>query len=177
MKDSGVIPASIQSKVVYRRSSQLFDNIIDITPNGLAVKDILRKLGALFRKKQIESALNSPTPNSFVLSEKITDIIPSIKNKHAILDILSYGFLEETPKSSKKVGSTKVYAYFLNRMLCPYFGISINHFKNPLPITDDLRFLNCFSNVDCTIQDLSKFIKFQGIDEMDHKDIMQYFEE
>lgn len=156
----GPIPCKTQSLCVYRRSSRYFDAISDITPHGLRVKEFLRKLGVLFRIKQLESALNSPTPNYFSLDLPISDLIKNTEENDTFIELISYGYIEEEINSMKSKSDNCIYK--LNSLLCPFFGLSLNHFKVPIYIKgNSLKFLKMLENPKTSVKDIEKYISFQ----------------
>jgi len=159
-KELGPIPCKTQSLCVYRRSSRLFNAISDNSPHGLGVKEFLRKLGIIFRSKQLESALNVPTPNSFSLDFPISDLIKKSDNNDIFIELISYGYLEEEIKTLKSNLNSVVYK--LNSLLCPYYGLSLNHFKIPIYIKgNSMEFLKMLTNPKISISELEKYISLQ----------------
>ncbi|MBD3349897.1 MAG: hypothetical protein GF364_00245 [Candidatus Lokiarchaeota archaeon] len=156
----------IQTKVIEKQSKKRYNNISSLCPNGLGVKMLVRKLGTIFRRKQVETSANSPTPNGFSLKQDIIDLINKIDNPEIIIEALSYGYIEV---NVRRRGSTypKLHTYTFNRILCPYFGISINSFKSPLSILKkQTDFLNDLCNTNLSTKDLYEYFKFQDDDSL-----------
>ena len=158
------LPADNQSEAIYKRANRFFDNIPNTLPHGMAVNQILKKLGILFREEQLNPKLTKPYPNVFsVVKDLINQFEPeSISDSYEreiITELLSYGFLEEEKHHDKNRKKGTRYKYYLNRLLCPYFGVSIVHRKDPLYIYgDEKEFLRCLIDNNCKIDELRKYL-------------------
>ena len=127
-------------------------------------------MGTIFRFKQIEPALNIPTPNGFSLENNLLTLFEKdLLKEDIITQMLSYGYLEEGKHNSTKKKHPKKNKYYLNALFCPYFGISLEHLKHPLSIRGDERefiqfLLSRSENIDENMNKIKKFINWQRKD-------------
>lgn len=139
------LPAKMQSDALYKRSNKFYETITDKASHGNEVSKFLKNLGLFFRSLQLDPPLNKPYPNGLTVKDNILEELEI--NKSGVLEleiineILSYGFLECEKHNDKNVLRGKRYKYYLNRLLCPYFGISITHIKDPVYIYQQNDFL------------------------------------
>lgn len=129
---TGPIPGEIQSEAIYNRSNKIVKTIESKLPHGIKVKYFLMNLGSLFRKLQLSTLLKIPTPNWFSLKNRILELPNlTISEKIILNELLSYGYLEEKEHKDVILKDTRRYKYNLNKILCPYFKISIHGYKQP----------------------------------------------
>lgn len=129
---TGPIPGEIQSEAIYNRSNNILKTIESKLPHGIKVKYFLMNLGSLFRKLQLSTLLKIPTPNWFSLKNRILELPNLTKSEIIILnELLSYGYLEEKEHKDVIMKDSSRYKYDLNKILCPYFKLSIQGHKQP----------------------------------------------
>ncbi len=130
------IPARIQSNAILKKSTEVFESIPNIIPHGIKVRKFLLKLGLYYRAEQITPNQFIPFPNEFTLQEKLQYQpagITSEENSLVIADLLSYGLLEESIHSERTPSKgVNRYKYSLNKILCPYFSITVHHRRHPI---------------------------------------------
>jgi len=159
-EDIEPLPAQMQSDALNKMARRFYENIPDTVPHGLAVSQFLKNIGILFRDLQLDTRLNKPYPNQFSLKKKLNNQFePGLRESDILTEILSYGFLEEGVHRDKNRKKGKRYKYALNRLLCPYFGISIVHRKDPIYIYgQENDFLRCLIQKDCNIETLKSYL-------------------
>lgn len=136
-KSISPIPARIQSKAIIKRSTRIIDNLDNRLPHGIRVKFFLLNLGTLFRFFQLDPLSPISTPNGFSLKNRINLISGlSDQTKMIINETLSYGFLEEKEHADVSYKDSRRWRYDLNRILCPYFNISIRRTDQPKLLKD-----------------------------------------
>lgn len=145
------LPANLQSDAIYRKANRFFENIPNKVPLGTALSQFLNNLGISFRGLQLDTSLKNPNPNGFSVSKDLAkQFEPESIEADIIIKVLSYGFLEEEKHKDKNRMKGKRYKYYLNRLFCPYFGISIIHGKDPLYIHgNEQEFLKCAMHKEC----------------------------
>jgi hypothetical protein len=156
-KDLQTTPVSpaVQSEAVYRTSANWFGRIAKECDYGEAHEAFLRTLGSALRQVQLAPTAPQPCPNGFSLQgdgagagaegagEPGMEVDQSNRtpdprnNARALLrDAVSWGLLEEVAHEDKTRGHGKRQKYYLNRIYCPYFGISEIQKKDPIYIEE-----------------------------------------
>ena len=123
--------------------------------------------------------LKIPTPNWFSMKNKIKEIPELTKSEKIILnELLSYGFLEEKVHRDVVTKDTIRYKYNLNRILCPYFKISIQKYKQPPYIIGSAAELvkNLINIEDRKINHLISYLVKQSEVKIDNKKITDWFD-
>ena len=167
------IPTKTQQKAIYSLAHRYFENISDKTSYGLSIRRFLLNLGYLLREYQLKPELYVPTANGIILNTKLTKQFPSDETISSILvELLSYGFIEER---ELKYSKGKQYKYYVNRLLCPYFNIALEHLKNPLSVSDEHGFIKCLLEENCTKGKLMKLAKGKSTNDKIRK-LDEFFE-
>ena len=136
------VPPQLQSEAIYRVSSNYFERISRELDYGETHREVLKTLGGAFRSLQIELAAPHPCPNRFSadaaqVEKAISDQASPRNDARAWLeDAVSWGLLERYEHQDKRRGRPKRDKYCLNRVLCPYFGLSEVWRKDPPYIRD-----------------------------------------
>jgi hypothetical protein len=129
----GPIPPEIQSEAVYTVSESWYARIAREYENGQRQEGFLRGLGSGFRRLQMDLTVRVPAPNGFsVGSGGSESTIRATEDPSELLrELVAWGLLEEAEHQDKSPGRPKRRKYYLNRILCPYFGITEGHHKDP----------------------------------------------
>jgi hypothetical protein len=141
------IAPEIQSEAIYRVSETYFRNISTECDFGQSLQEMLRAFGGQCRRLQLELTVPIPCPNGFSceasklkIADHETDDIRSDANSLINLAII-WGLLEEYEHQDKKRGNPKRRKLLLNRVYCPYFGITAIRRKDPLYVKDLQSFI------------------------------------
>jgi hypothetical protein len=136
----------LQSEAIYKVSSNWFNRITKEYDYGETHYEILSALGGALRRVQLELSAPQPCPNGFSVDSIDLDrdrlstpnIGPRMDARSWLEEAVSRGLLEEEQHESKQRGKPKRRKYYVNRILCPYFGISAIWRKDP-PYVHDLQ--------------------------------------
>lgn len=143
-----VVPPQTQSEAIYRTSINWFSRIPKECDFGETHQLFLKNLGALLRQVQLEITVPQPCPNGFSVVDSqlgsADDPLGSPRDNAAALfiDAVSWGLLEEEVHQHKTRGKPKRRKFYLNRVFCPYFGITQVRRKDPVYISDIQEFVD-----------------------------------
>ena len=146
------IPPERQSAAVYSVSESLFSQIPHECDYGETQHRWLSQLGGSLRELQLELTVPQPSPNGFSLSAALSPPLNVEAAGHRtsaatlVTEAISWGLLEERDHESKKRGAPKRRKYYLNRVFCPYFGLSEIRKKDPIYIPDVDAFMEALLN-------------------------------
>jgi hypothetical protein len=149
---SNKVSPKLQSEAIYRVSANRFERISREFDYGETHREILKRLGAVLRSLQIELTAPHPSPNRFsVDAVQIEKTIPgqaTPRNDARVWlnEAVSWGLLERYEHEDKGRGRPKRVKYCLNRILCPYFGLSEVWQKDPPYVNDINAFFKALSD-------------------------------
>lgn len=138
----------IQSEAVYRVSENWYRQIPHDYDFGITQQDLLRELGSQYRKIQLELAAPRSCPNGFSVSSEIwakpgdDSLDPRKSPKLLLQESVSWGLFEVDSHQDKTPGRPKRRRFRMNRVFCPYFGISPLIKKDPIYIDDIETFVS-----------------------------------
>lgn len=141
------VRTQIQSEAVYRVSSAWFRRIVREYDYGETHYEILSSLGAAFRRLQLELSAPQPCPNGFSVDSRDLEKAfqgladPRSSARAWLEEAVSRGLLEEEQHQHKQRGKPKRTKYRINRIFCPYLGISSIWKKDPPYVRDLEKFV------------------------------------
>lgn len=160
------IPAKVQSEAVHMRVNRIMDQLTNTISQGITIRRFLLNLGYTFRRLQLDPALKYPIPNGFSLKHKLYETLgeDEIQENKLLNNLLSYGFLEQKKHGDVNLKDTKRYKYLLNKVLCPYFNISVKPAKQPPYILtqDGKFFLRTLIHEDLNLDKIERYFKRNG---------------
>lgn len=135
-----------QSEAVYRVAESWFNRIPKDCDFGEAQHRFLRGLGLSMRLLQLHPAAPNPSPNGFSVEEKPeqdSERSRTPRDDAVVLlkEAVGWGLLEEDKHNDKTRGRARRRKFRLNRIFCPYFGLTINRKKDPVYVADLDRFV------------------------------------
>lgn len=142
----------IQSTAIYAISEAWYKQIPSQGDYAESLQELVSGLGVNFRKLQLEPSAPDPSPNGFSISNEQRGGLtgagenPREDPRRLLLEAVSWGVLEEKTHQDKSRGRAPRTKYYLNRILCPYFGISELEKKDPMYVHDLERFISDIVN-------------------------------
>lgn len=134
----------LQSDAIYRVSESWFSRITSECDYGESLQELIRNWGGIFRKLQLEVTAPQPCPNGFSFQGDLFvqegEPSPRENYRRLLADAVTWGLLEEQEHQDKTRGKPKRRKLYLNRVFCPYFGISEIRRKDPIYVSDVNRF-------------------------------------
>jgi hypothetical protein len=134
-----VVTPELQSAAIYRTATNWFNRIPKECDFGETHQRFLSALGGHLRRIQLALTAPQPCPNGFsVGGAEASDIggaaqeDPRTNAKALIADAVSWGLMEESEHQDKTRGRPKRRKFYLNRIFCPYFGVSEIWKKDPI---------------------------------------------
>ena len=137
------IRPEVQSEAVYAVSESWFGRIEHEYEHGILQASFLRSLGAALRAIQMDPAATIPAPNGFSVAPHSAqseaedagpERTPAEDATTFLHTLVSWGLLEPTEHQDKTRGRPRRTKYYLNRILCPYLGLTEVRTKDPLYI-------------------------------------------
>ena len=149
-----VVPVDIQSDAIYRTAANWFGRIAREYDFGQTHQDILNALGGLLRRAQLELTARWPCPNGFSVEQRELEIPgeetqeqdPRNDSRSWLREAVSWGLLEEEEHKDKTRGNPPRMKYYLNRIYCPYFGISEVWRKDPIYVRNLDNFVRALAD-------------------------------
>lgn len=142
------IPIKHQSTAVYQVAGEWYAQMPLKHDYGITIQTLIRGLGRSFSKLQVEPTVPEPAPNGFSVKSLGLNLFeldgrsPRSEPRALISEAVSWGFLEEKQHQDKSKGSPPRASYRLNRVLCPYFGITPISKKDPMYVDDIVAFVS-----------------------------------
>ena len=143
------VPVDIQSEAIYRVSESWVGRIPTECDYGETLQSFLKGWGSAFRKLQLEPSAPQPCPNGFSFNGDLFSADPQREAgsprddpRVLLLDAINWGLLEEHEHQDKTRGRPKRRKLYLNRIFCPYFGISEIRRKDPIYVQAVDAFVN-----------------------------------
>ncbi len=136
------VPPAIQTQALDRVSQSWYRRIPKEYDLGETLQELLRGLGASLRKLQLEITVPQPSPNGFSIeasaSSSLEGIPPTSRADALALlhEAISWGLLEEALHQDKTRGRPTRRKVYINRVLSPYFGLSLVRRKDPIYVKD-----------------------------------------
>lgn len=137
-----------QSDAIYQVSESWFTRIPSECDFGTTMQNFLRSLGSVLRRLQLEISAPIPDANGFSVTgigaaeESAGHKSPRDDARQLLLELVSWGLLEERTHQDKGKGRPKRKKLYVNRILCPYFGISERWHKDPIYVGDLEQFVS-----------------------------------
>jgi hypothetical protein len=132
------VKIEVQSEAIYRVSESWFNRVPSECDFGETLQQLIRGWGVSFRKLQLEATVPQPCPNGFsfkgdVLSSGLDEACTPRNDARVLLsEAVNWGLLEEHEHQDKRRGQPKRRKLYLNRVFCPYFGVSEIRRKDPI---------------------------------------------
>lgn len=145
----GKILPKDQSEAIYAVSERWFENLPKDYDYGAVFQQVIGQLGAALREIQLEPTLPQPTPNGVSIRSVEIDGAPgaAVNDPRSsargwLESAVGWGLLEAIEHQSKSALEPKRRKLYLNRILCPYFGLLEVSKKDPVYVESWDRFFD-----------------------------------
>jgi len=133
------IPPRLQSRAVYSVSESWFRRISREYDFGDRQTRFLRSLGSAFRAIQLDIGSPVSAPNGFSIVDAALpseELSPDESAAALLISLVNWGLLEEALHQDKTSGRPKRRKLYINRILCPYLGLTEKRLRDPIYVKD-----------------------------------------